>query len=128
MTAALLLFLLSQVPASAAPEARVGVFVGANFGLGEEEPLRFAVSDAARMRQAFVELSDFQESRAKLVLRPSRQSILDALTEATGRVAELNAAGRRVLLIFYFSGHGTEDELHVSGERVTLAELRERIA
>ncbi len=115
-------------PAFAQPaEERLAVLVGANVGEASDEPLRYAESDARRVREALVELGGVRAARATLVLGGGTRPVLDALTEARGRAAELTASGHRVVLLFYFSGHGDDGALHLAGERLPLQALRERL-
>lgn len=111
-----------------ASEERLAVVVGANLGDGDEPALRFAESDATRVRDTLVELGGVSPGRATLVTSGGARAVLDALTFAQGRAAELTAQGTRVTFVFYFSGHGDEATLHLGGDRLELSRVRERIA
>jgi len=80
---------------SAAPLQRLAVVVGANLGSPEDDPLRFAESDARRVRELLVELGEVRRDRALLILGGSPAQVLSALTEVRGRAAELAEARAR---------------------------------
>jgi hypothetical protein len=105
----------------------IAVIVGANSGAMDDEPLRFAESDARRFRDLLVELGEVRPQRAILVLGRGAESVLQALNEARGRADELAARGRRVVFIFYYSGHGDDDALHLPRGALALDELRQAI-
>src|SRR5712692_3300973 len=116
--------LLSALTAGAAPEERLAVIAGANIGSSEDEPLRYAEADANRFRDVLIELGDIRPDRAIVALGGSPEQLLQALTEARGRAAEIQRTGHRVVLLFYYSGHGDEDGLHLPRGTLPLADLR----
>jgi len=124
MRIALTLLLVLGARAAAEELPRVAVLVGANDGASSDEPLRWANSDAARMRDLLVDLGGVRPDRALLVRGASRIALMRALNEARGRVAELTASGQAPLFIFYYSGHGDAGALHLRGEAMPLDELR----
>lgn len=109
-------------------EARLAVIVGANVGLPEDDRLRYAEADARRMRDLLVELAGVRSDRALLVLGGGPNEVLRALTEVSGRAAEIGRSGRRVVLFFYYSGHGREDALHLPRGALPLEALRRELA
>ena len=121
---ALVLWLAS--PAAAAE--RLAVIVGADLGAPDEEPLRHAEADARRVRDVLVELAGVQQDRALLLAGPQPNAVLAALDEARGRAAELHRAGKRVELVFYFSGHGDDGSLHLARGDLALADVRRALA
>lgn len=117
-------WVLISTAAGAAAEERLAVIAGANFGSAEDEPLRYAEADANRFRDVLVELGDIRPDRAIVALGGSPEQLLQALIEARGRAAEIQRSGRRVVLLFYYSGHGDEDGLHLPRGTLPLSELR----
>src|SRR5712692_10064340 len=115
---------LISTAAGAAAEERLAVLAGANIGSAEDEPLRYAEADANRFRDLLVELGDIRPDRAIVALGGSPEQLVQALIEARGRAAEIQRSGRRVVLLFYYSGHGDEDGLHLPRGTLPLAELR----
>jgi uncharacterized caspase-like protein len=125
-----LLALVSATARAAAPASQevIAVIVGANVGGYDDEPLRFAESDARRFRDLLIELGEVRAARALLVIGGGPNQIVQALTEARGRAAELASTGRRVTLLFYYSGHGDDEALHLPAGVLPLATLRQAIA
>jgi hypothetical protein len=123
-----LLVVGTRPAAAAGVEERIAVIAGCNVGDPADEPLLWAEHDAERFRTVLIELAAVRADRAILVRGGGPERILRALREARGRAAELNAAGRRVTLLFYYSGHGDETSLHTAGGNLALAELRQAIA
>ncbi len=97
-------------------QERIGFIIGANRGLASERQLQFAVSDAKRIREVMIELCRFQESRTYLLANPCIRDIEKTVDEIRGRIKEIKAAGGQVEFLFYYSGHGSADALHVNGE------------
>jgi hypothetical protein len=122
------LVVLAAAPAQAAPGHRIAVVVGANLGAPDDELLRFAEADARRVRDLLVQLGEVRPERALLVVGGGPAQLLSALNEARGRAAELSGAGQDVTLIFYYSGHGDEESLHLPRGNLPLADLRRELA
>lgn len=136
IVAALLVVLVLLVgrPAAAAnsgsPTSRdvVAVVIGANVGSGDEEPLRYAVSDARRIRDLLGELGDVRPESAILLTAEDPAQVRTALRDAQQRAAALARKGRPVMLLFYYSGHGDDGALHLPKGTLGVNELRAAIA
>lgn len=102
--------------------------VGSNLGDPEDAALQYAHADAERVARLFVELGGVAPDRAVVVLGQPATAIRERLAELAGRIRELAAAGQDVVLLVYFSGHARGGELHLSGSRLPLAEVRELVA
>lgn len=122
---ALVLSLAMETLASAEP-VRLLVAVGHRSGLAGEAPLKHATRDATRVRDLFVKLGGVRPEHAVLLEEPSQAQLFAAL-ERTGSLAK---ARRRedVSLVFYFSGHGDREALHLGSERVALRDLDVKLA
>jgi Caspase domain len=108
---ALVLCLLFALPASA---ARVAVVVGANLGAAADPPLRFAERDARRVAETLLDVGGVPRSELKLLAGADAASVLAALQDTRGKS-----------LLFYYSGHAGLDGLHLRGEVIPWARLRE---
>src|SRR4051812_49388828 len=86
-------------------EERVAVVVGANLGTAQDDPLRYAESDAVRFLDVLIELGGVRPEHAVLVRGGGPERVLEALVEARALTAKLSEAGGRVVFLFYFSGH-----------------------
>ncbi|MBI5545191.1 MAG: caspase family protein [Deltaproteobacteria bacterium] len=109
-------------------DARFAVIVGANFGNAGDEPLLYAEQDAKRVREVLASLGQVSMERALLVNGGSPQAVLEALAKTRAQIAALTAAGKRAVLLFYFSGHGDEESLHLADGDLALAHLRDQLA
>ena len=114
--------------AAAGGEERIAVIVGSNIGLHSEEPLFYAEQDARRVRDLLIELGGVSPRQAIINLRGSGEDVLRALQEVKGRAAKLQAAGKRVAFLFYFSGHGDDSSLHLPRGKLALDQLRRAVA
>lgn len=120
----LTLLLALAGPALAAEPARVLVAIGHNLGEPTETPLAWAEADAQRVASLFVELGDVAPERALVVLGQGADRVREALAEARGRVEELVAEGREVVLVVYVSSHARAGQLHLGGTKLPLETVR----
>ena len=123
---ALLLALLAAVslPAAHAETVRVGIFVGNNIGMGQDEPLAYAESEARDMARLFQSMGDLDRERTTVLTGGSAATVRDAIYQTEAQVREINAAGDEVLLVFYYSGHASAQGLHLGGQLLPMAALR----
>ncbi len=119
--AAVLLVTLCPHPGEAAE--RVAVVVGNNRGAPDEVTLRYAELDAEKVARVLTELGGFAADNVHL-------RVGAAADDLRGLLRALARRPRRgpVQLFFYYSGHGTGSELHLSGSRLPLAELKALLA
>ncbi|MEQ8277912.1 MAG: caspase family protein [Deltaproteobacteria bacterium] len=109
---------LATTSTARASDARVGIFVGSNGAPSGRSPLLHAEADAARMRDAFVELGGIEPRAAHLIRGPDAEQIL-AMIERAGRGAKM--------LVFYYSGHADERALLLEGSQLSFADLTEAL-
>lgn len=121
---AVLVLLLSPSLAEAEP-VKLLLAIGANVGDPDDPPLKYATKDAERVRRVFVELGGVRSDRAYLVLDQPANKVRERLAEISGRIAELRAAGKDVVLIIYASAHAKAGVLHLMGTHLPLRELRQ---
>ncbi|HMI83414.1 MAG TPA: caspase family protein [Polyangiaceae bacterium] len=126
------LIILTLVVRNAGAESladnRFVVVVGANVGTANDDPLRYAESDAERFRDLLVELGGVPAERAFLLLGGKPEGLWRVLSEVRGRVAELSRMGRSSTVVFYFSGHGDGEALHLPSGLILLSDLRRELA
>lgn len=104
-------------------ETRLGIFVGVNNGYRNDEPLKYAVNDARKMKDTFVALGQLKQSDAILLSNAHRDEILSTIRDLQQRVSALRRRGERAVLIFYFNGHGDRATLHLGGDGFDRNEL-----
>ncbi len=88
------------------------MLVGANAGWSNDRPLRYAETDAERMREVLVELGGFAPDRVVVLKEPDTATVREQLEKLT---QTLRALGRQSLVVFYYSGHADEKQLHLRG-------------
>ncbi|MBD3420397.1 MAG: hypothetical protein GF398_09800 [Chitinivibrionales bacterium] len=128
LSAVLTAMWLSTVVFSAGARAsieRIALVVGANRGLVNERPLQYAESDARRVHTIFEELGNVKPGHNYLLASPSIKDFERRLYEIAGRVKEIRENGGKVELLFYYSGHGGADVLHIGGRKIAVDHVLE---
>ncbi len=125
MTRALLLLFLLVLVTPARGEERFALLIGANAGWADDRPLRYAESDAHRVRDVLVELGGFPEERIQLLREPDTAQVREALRRLAESVKALGA--QESLVVIYYSGHADEQHLHLRGTPLSHAELYEAL-
>jgi len=111
---------------AAAEPVRILVSAGSKIGLAAERPLKFAASDATRVREVVVGYGGVKAENAFVLSEPSRAQLFAAVDRARA-VAQAHRADE-VTLLFYFSGHGDRDAIHLGDDRVLVTELSAKLA
>ncbi|MEQ1501302.1 MAG: caspase family protein [Myxococcota bacterium] len=122
--AALLLVLLVVPLAAHANQVRFGIFVGNDEGLPGDPELVFAELDAVKMRDLFVEFGGIKPGNAVLLQGATAHAVVHEFERITADTRALMAEGHEVDVVFYYSGHGDADGLHLGATRLEHEELR----
>jgi hypothetical protein len=109
---------------ASADDVRVGIFVGNNDGAPAEQQLLFASSDATKMKELFQDVGGLRPTDTQLMLEKPRAAIYTAFDKAKRRIADAKSQGHTTTLVFYYSGHGDEDSLHLGGSQLKHEDLR----
>ncbi len=120
------LFLLLLASSAAAEPLRIVVAVGHNVGMSGESTLRFPQGDAQRVARLFLELGGVKKENAIVLADPSPDQLYAALAKA-----QAMARARRpdeVSFLFYYSGHGDREHLHLGPFSVATDEVKRRVA
>lgn len=118
MTRWLLCLAVFASPALAG-ERRVALVIGENRGLGDEEQLRFAESDARQVQQALIEVGGFEAGDVTLLAGATAEQVRAALASLQQRLGA--EPGDRLLL--YVSSHAADGALHLAGTTLPLQVL-----
>ena len=113
------------IPVSA-KTVRLGLVVGHNRGADEDPRLQFAESDAQKMAELFLEVGGMDEDHLILLKSPRPEDMDKAFQEIGGWSAGA-APGDEVVFVFYFSGHGTGDNLKLGRKMYSLRDLKAHI-
>ena len=119
---AILCVLVGPLAASAeeAPR-RWALVVGENQGLPGEERLRFAESDARRMREVLQEVGTVPPERTVALLGTDAATLREALSRFQARLS--SEASPRDWLVLYISSHAGDGSLHLRGTELPMREL-----
>jgi hypothetical protein len=107
--------------ASAEPQRWV-VAIGNNHGLKDDVELHFAERDAQDFARVMSELGAVRAEQVRVVLDPT----VAELDQQLSRIAA--AASPADTLIVYYSGHGSQGDLHLRGARLPRESLEAAIA
>ena len=128
MIAALLL--LPSAAHGAGPLQRYALVVGANSGGAGRPQLRYAVSDAERFARVLIEIGGVAPGN-EIVLRQPRLgelvAAIDRLTERIASARQAPAAGGRIEVVVYYSGHADSQGLLLGDDRYSYRTLREKL-
>ncbi|CAN5725809.1 hypothetical protein BH11MYX4_BH11MYX4_19030 [soil metagenome] len=116
----------SSARTALAEPVRILVAAGSKVGLAAERPLKFASTDATRVRDVVVSLGGVRTENAFVLSEPSRAQLFAAVDKARAEAAKHKTD--EVTLIFYFSGHGDHDAIHLGDDRVLLTDLSAKLA
>jgi hypothetical protein len=118
--------LQAQEQPSAAPQA-YAVLVGSNQAGPGQQPLRFAMRDAERMKQVLVELGGFPEDRVLLLEDPSPAELLGTLDLQAAALGAHLAQDEDALFLFYYSGHAKALGLDLGAGELALSTLEAKL-
>lgn len=114
---------LTLLATTAAAETRWTLVVGNNAGLRTEEPLRYAESDARKVKQVLLELGGASPAHATEVIGLNTTAVRTALDAMRKRMEAEGTPGDR--LTVFVSSHASEEALHLDGTTLPLSELVE---
>jgi hypothetical protein len=104
---------------------RILIAASRSQGHSSERPLKHADDDARSVRDVFVRLGGVAPEHALLLTDPSADELLHAIDRAA-HIANGHPADE-VLLLFYFSGHGDHDTIHLGEERLPIDVVESRL-
>ena len=119
-----LLILLTATAAQA--QARFALVVGQNSGGEERATLRFAEDDARHFAEVLERLGG-AKGTVELSLGSSADTIWAELAALRARAKSAQAAGQKVEVVFYYSGHADEEGLLIDSSRIGFKELRDNL-
>ncbi len=122
---AIVVAMLMEGGLARAEPIRILVAAGSRLGLADERALKHAGTDAARVRGVLVDFGGVHPEDAIVLVEPSRALLFAALDRARSKA--LGHRPEEVTLLFYFSGHGDREALHLGDDRVLLTELTAKL-
>src|SRR5690349_11507906 len=117
--------LLAALTTPAFAEQRYALLIGSNPGWSQDRPLRYADSDAERMRDVLVTLAGFAPDRVELLRDPNTADVRASLR----RLAQVarDSQNEDTLVFVYYSGHADDVNLHLRGEPLSHRELQDTL-
>ena len=117
---------LMSIAASAAPSPRYLVAVGHNRGLPSEAMLRFAERDASHFAEVMQAYGSVSADDSVTLFGPTPQAVEAALGRLMAAAADRGQSNAE--LLFYYSGHADETDLHLGAQRWPRARLERLLA
>ena len=115
-------------PASLTEARRFAVIVAHHDGGPGRALLQHAGTDAAAIRDVLLEIGGVDEKDVRFVVDKDRHAVEDVLAEISARAAREKAAGARVEVVFYYSGHADEGGLVFGREHLPWEAFKDRIS
>ena len=120
--------ILVPVPtAGAAETVRLAVLVGNNVGTGARRPLRYAEGDAHKLGEVLSELGGFNQKNVHVINGRGLADVVSRLEQLKAQMVGWRSSGRRVVLLFYFSGHSDGEALELGRDRWSYRDVRDRL-
>jgi hypothetical protein len=116
--------LLASIATTAHAEIeRYAIIIGHNVGAADEQKLRYAESDAARVAELMSEIGGVRDENQVVLRGKTADQVRRALIALNERIRSDQRAGHDAMLFVYYSGHGDADALHLGDTRLELREL-----
>jgi hypothetical protein len=103
---------------------RIAVFIGNNIGLSDEKPLHYATRDAEQVQAVLAELGGIDKDGSRLLLDTDVGKVEAVLQDTRAKILSFHRQRQQVELLLYFSGHGSDDALHLNGEKLPMSRIR----
>jgi len=113
--------------AVAAETIRFALVVGGNRGQAGTAALRYAERDAERFAAVLLEVGQVTQERIIVLRSPRGDQLRGALDRLESLASTRRAAGDKVVLLFYYSGHADGVSLELGHEMIPFAEIRGRL-
>ncbi|HYR55602.1 MAG TPA: caspase family protein [Myxococcaceae bacterium] len=103
---------------------RFAIVIGSNQGSVGRPKLWFAEQDADHFAKTLIELGEVTQENVTLLRASSVTEVREAFDRTEAKVARSREAGKRAVLVVYFSGHADPVGLELRDEQLPYAELR----
>ena len=104
---------------------RLALLVGSDRGLRGEPVLKYADRDARQLAEVLGNSGTFDKDGIYILPNPSLGEVRSTLQEVRDRIHKIAKSGNESVLLVYLSGHGRSGSVHISGQRLTIDEIRE---
>jgi hypothetical protein len=120
---ALAVWLVASVAPAHADTERYAVVIGDNRGASDEQPLRYAESDAQRFADLLGDVGGVPAENQVVLRGKSADQVRRALIATNERIRMAPRPAADAVLLVYYSGHGDADALHLGDTALPLREL-----
>lgn len=103
---------------------RLVLSIGNDIGHLGDVPLKYAETDARRVKDLFVELGAVKEEDAQLLVGQSAAEVEAGLERLAARARALRSEQREVIAMVYVSAHAARGALHLGETELALDSLR----
>jgi len=118
---------LVSTPALARTE-RFALIVGNNRGLEHEIALRYAESDARKVRDTLRDIGGFSQLDMVLLEGGDAATLRRALIDLNVRLRSARSRpDTQIVLFVYYSGHADAEDLHLGQSRLSIAEISQLV-
>jgi hypothetical protein len=105
---------------------RFGVFIGNDRGDASDTPLRFAGTDAERIRDVLQDIGELPPSNVVFLRDQDATTVRRALIAMNDRIrARSSQPDTQVVLFVYYSGHADASALHLGASRLDVSEVEQ---
>lgn len=127
LTALVVLALVAGARPAHAETVRLAIVVGANRGNAGTATLRYAERDAERVAGVLVEVGQILPAQVSLLKAPSAAQLRSMMDRIEAVARTRRAAGDKVVVLFYYSGHADGVNLELGGDALPFGEIRDRL-
>lgn len=121
MKAAIVVLVLALTASTAGAVERYAVVIGNNAGAKGDVELRYAEDDARKVANVLTSLGGFPSENVVVLDGKSADDARRALITVNDRIR--NGTPGDTMLLVYYSGHATSDDLHLAGTTFALPQL-----
>lgn len=120
---ALAAWLVASVAPAHADTERYAVVIGDNRGASDEQPLRYAESDAQRFADLLGDIGGVPGENLVVLRGKTADEARRAVIATNERIRTAPRSAADAVLLVYYSGHGDADALHLGDTALPLREL-----
>lgn len=105
-------------------DCRIAILFAHNLSGGRAKRLRYAVSDAHKMKAVLQQVAGYTPSHIFLFANRSAAFIRKAFKHIDRRIKHMKRSGCKVTLLLYYSGHARNGQFYLGGSNLSFREVR----
>jgi hypothetical protein len=127
-TTLLILLLSAWLFATTQNWQRAGVILVSPHGITGESPLSYSMQDAKRISQALQEVGEVDSTMLLIIEAKSPKQVLQEIEAFAISLSKTTHNQPQLLLQFYYSGHGSEQNFHIHNQRLAFADVKSTLS